>query len=240
MDQVTKLVLIKIKKAIALILENYLGLKKKESISVPVGFIAQSKNKAYVIFRGTKTTKEWVNNVSINLKDYFVPNYGNVHDGFFQIYNSARNDLLKLMKEIHSRKIFVAGHSLGGALATLSLPDIELNMSQKVAALYTFGSPRVGDNAFAKAFNDRFQDKSFRIANTSDIVTAIPLPIPMGAFLGGYFSHIDTPIDFTCQNNEIELNHVMKTYLAQLNEARKKNGIIYKIMKMGRLTHAST
>ena len=51
-------------------------------------------------------------------------------------------------------QIFVTGHSLGGALATLASYDIQQavqHMPVKVdVACYTFGSPRVGNHAFAR------------------------------------------------------------------------------------------
>jgi hypothetical protein len=77
-----------------------------------------------------------------------------------------------------------------------------------------------------KAFNDAFASRSFRISNTSDIVTSVPLPAPIAGIVGGYFSHVDTPIDMTIQKNDLEKNHSMRTYLAALNETRGRKGLL--------------
>ena len=41
-------------------------------------------------------------------------------------------------------------------------------------AMYTFGAPRVGNLAFAKAFDERMAGRSWRITNASDIVPSVP------------------------------------------------------------------
>ncbi len=50
--------------------------------------------------------------------------------------------------------LFITGHSLGGALATLALNELLLDPSMLPpttnVAVYTYGTPRVGDAAFAK------------------------------------------------------------------------------------------
>lgn len=40
--------------------------------------------------------------------------------------------------------------------------------------MYTFGAPRVGNSAFAEAFNSRLGNRSWRITNASDIVPTVP------------------------------------------------------------------
>lgn len=202
-------------------------LKKAKSVQLPIGFIAERKQTLYIIFRGTLTTQEWMRNISFNLKDYLLPDYGKVHEGFIQIYKLTRDGLLTaLSRQKKNTKIIIAGHSLGGALATLAAPDIEASTGLKIGAIYTFGSPRVGDDSFVKAYNRAYSEKTFRIANTSDIVTSIPLPVPFGILAGGYFSHVDTPVDCTLQGNDIEINHKMESYLSLLEAAGKGEGFL--------------
>jgi hypothetical protein len=69
--------------------------------------------------------------------------------------------------------LYVTGHSLGGALATLACFD----MSLEPAALYTFGCPRVGGKKFRAEFNRRMRDRAFRVVNHLDIVPRVPAPI---------------------------------------------------------------
>jgi hypothetical protein len=62
-------------------------------------------------------------------------------------------------------RIWLTGHSLGAALATLAADRF-----QDVQGLYTFGSPRVGDRQFQK----NFQLRAYRVVNGDDIVARVP------------------------------------------------------------------
>lgn len=112
-----------------------------------------------------------------------IPNidddFGYVTAGFRGIYISLRQQLIAALKQCPAdSQIFVAGHSLGGALATLAIPDIlkntHLKGHQKIV-LYTFASPRCGDKQFATSFQ-KMLVKHWRIANTEDFVTMLPFP----------------------------------------------------------------
>lgn len=72
---------------------------------------------------------------------------------------------------------YFAGHSLGGALATLAA------QKRHPRALYTFGSPRVGGRDFAVNMSQQ-RISSYRVANYIDLITRLPLPFK--------FRHIDS------------------------------------------------
>lgn len=82
-------------------------------------------------------------------------------------------------------KIYITGHSLGGALALLA-GRVLANAGRSIAsnnnpaserqysanlAICTFAAPRVGDNAFKSVFNDI---NVFRYVNTEDVVPTVP------------------------------------------------------------------
>jgi Lipase (class 3) len=107
--------------------------------------------------------------------------YGCTTLGFRQIYIDLRDAIISTLNNNgfdNNCKVFVAGHSLGAALATLAIPDILENIefvTHSNIFLYTFASPRCGDRIFA----DKLQKsgvKHWRIANTEDLVTMIPFP----------------------------------------------------------------
>jgi len=50
----------------------------------------------------------------------------------------------------------VTGHSLGAGLATLAAVDILLVAGKQIDYLYNFGSPRVGNEAFATYYDSLF------------------------------------------------------------------------------------
>jgi triacylglycerol lipase len=206
-------------------------LKVKEVVKIPIGFLAQCQNKIYLILRGTQTSNEWVKDFTINLEPCIFTDHGKVHEGFQRTYSLIRSDINESLSTISAKlPIYVAGHSLGAALATLASLDIELSTKNRVSALITYGSPRVGDDTFVKAFNMHFHNRSFRIVNTSDIVTSIPLPIPIVGAVGGYFSHVDTPVDMTIQKDDLGKNHSMQTYLSKMNEWRTHQGFFNKLL----------
>ncbi|CAM9276656.1 unnamed protein product [Ectocarpus sp. 12 AP-2014] len=65
--------------------------------------------------------------------------------------------------------MYIAGHSLGGALATVAAARLSYVDNMDIAGVYTIGSPRLNDGTPLK-------DKYFRCRNNNDIVTRIPLP----------------------------------------------------------------
>ncbi|KAL0050321.1 hypothetical protein WJX82_008957 [Trebouxia sp. C0006] len=72
-------------------------------------------------------------------------------------------------------KIFVTGHSLGGALATLAAFDIRRHLmdnmqSNAEVVCYTFAAPRTGNHAFAREYNTMVPD-TWSVINDQDVVT---------------------------------------------------------------------
>ena len=78
-------------------------------------------------------------------------NSGNVHRGFkaalLEVWTDLENYVSNLQKD--NLKIWITGHSLGAALATLAA-----DRYGNVQGLYTYGSPRVGDQDFKKDLFD--------------------------------------------------------------------------------------
>ncbi|WP_163836170.1 lipase family protein [Spartinivicinus ruber] len=108
--------------------------------------------------------------------DDFVPivdsSAPRVHKGFFNFFMALWECILKY-HEIHKQQIenfFVAGHSLGGAGATLIAAAIKELLSA-IPLLYTYGSPRVG----TKRFVGRYKTiPHFRHVNNRDAVPMVP------------------------------------------------------------------
>ena len=179
----------------------------------PMGFVATSKDgkSAYLIFRGTVTKQEFVKDAKIILNPYLFTNWGNVAVGFLEVYNACRESFMQVLKGLDtSMDFYISGHSLGAALSVLSLPDVAKATSFKSPTLYNFGCPRVGDNGFVTAYNALPGATTFRVVNSSDIVPGVPPPAPI------YYSHVDTPVEFNSQNNDVSLNHSMDTYVKAL------------------------
>ncbi|HNY22563.1 MAG TPA: lipase family protein, partial [Treponemataceae bacterium] len=184
---------------------------------VPIGFVARKDGDLYVAFRGTETANEWIGNFNQRLVDFFIPGYGNVHEGFQNSYLSVRDDVIAAVTGAGgAKRLYVTGHSLGAALATFATCDIEANAGKTALATYTYGSPRPGDAAFSAAYGNRFGGRTFRVENSSDIVPEVPFPAQFLGFLGGYFAHVDTPVMINVQKNDVEKNHAIATYVEAL------------------------
>jgi triacylglycerol lipase len=193
------------------------GLTDFVSKDVPLGFVVTRAKTAYLVFRGTVTPREWMFDANIQLQPYRLPGFGNVSDGFQNIYNRCRDSFMKKLNALSPDfELFITGHSLGSALSMLALPDVLASTHFNKVTLYNFAGPRVGDDEFVKAYNALPGQTTFRIVNTSDLVTSIPLPVEAPLLPSGYYSHVETPVDFTMQGNSVGVNHSMDTYLAAL------------------------
>ena len=103
----------------------------------------------------------------------FVPTVcrggGRVHRGFLDAFaeTSGRLDAIIRMKRPNQR-LWLTGHSLGGALATLAAAHVD---SMPTQGLYTYGCPRVGDAKFAAALPRR---SYYRFVHRDDWVPTVP------------------------------------------------------------------
>lgn len=127
--------------------------------------VVTTDDQCVLAFRGTEPTNitDWMTDFDIRQ----VPGpYGEVHAGFYEALSHVWSDIEPLVLE-GDRFVYVTGHSLGGALATLA--TAQLGFGQ----LYTFGSPKVFDAKGAKTF-DKYHE-SYRFVNNNDIVARVPL-----------------------------------------------------------------
>ncbi len=129
-----------------------------------------------LVTRGTITPQEWLNNADFALVpvDSTRPALGRVHRGFRNIYRGLGGDYNRWLTE-QTGQVYIVGHSLGGAVSQLAALDyLHTNPDARSrVAVYTFGAPRVGDDAFAASYNATVET-SYRIVNTSDVVPYIP------------------------------------------------------------------
>ncbi len=161
-----------------------------DSDSVPFGFIAQRQLEnglpgIFIVFRGTLTKDEWLDNLKFRQEPFFLrnPNLGRVSRGFQKIYTEGddgetlANTVIKTLETVPiNSQVFVTGHSLGAALATLctlhiSKQFVPSHPTFQEPILYTFASPRVGDSKFADSFKSL---TAYRISNSEDFVVNVP------------------------------------------------------------------
>jgi hypothetical protein len=87
--------------------------------------------------------------------------------GFLNEFNKIRPEVDKFIDSI-DKPVWLTGHSLGAAIVTLAAFYYG---EEKIAGLYTYGSPRVGNQNFADEFDRRrLKAISFRYVNGDDLV----------------------------------------------------------------------
>lgn len=145
-------------------------------------FLMGNSAEIVLAFRGTETDSLADIATDLRVRKVGGPLGGYVHRGFLsallQVWDDRRgfkgieHSLKDMKKRLGSPSVWVTGHSLGAALATLATAFL-VEAGQPVYGLYTFGSPRVGDSAFASAFDSRFK-RAYRVVNNNDVVTRVP------------------------------------------------------------------
>ena len=133
--------------------------------------VAWNKEILTIAFRGTEVKELSDVKADLNVDsvkaEYF---HGNVHEGFQTEVDKLWNIIVTyVMKNKKDRTIFVTGHSLGAAMATIVAARF-YKLKFKLGGLYTYGSPRVGN----KKFRDALGVNHYRFVNNSDDVTKIP------------------------------------------------------------------
>jgi len=128
------------------------------------------KDELVLSLRGSSSWEDVKTDIDVRRVPFFS---GLVHSGFLKQYQSIESIILQLVKETHVQTITCVGHSLGGALATLCALSVKNRFPEKYIQCISFGSPRVGNQAFAQEFDCKV-DKSVRVVNGQDIVTTRP------------------------------------------------------------------
>ncbi len=192
-------------------LESVTAEIKKRGPSLSVEFIAspdgtnplepstqalwiETDNAAILTFRGTPLDRidvqDIVSDTKATLVAFDAAGNGKIHKGFNAALDSVWGKVEAQLKRAAAtgKSVFVAGHSLGAALATLTTARVVLLDSLKdvrpsLKGLYTMGSPRVGDDQFISklvaAYQSAPQFPVVRLRNGNDIVTRVP-PTALG------------------------------------------------------------
>jgi hypothetical protein len=187
-------------------------------------YVSWTDDFVVVAFRGTQPDQ--FSDVFDDAKFGLVPwdrSPALVHSGFKGALDRVWPHLTRVLSPlVESRTTWFTGHSLGAALATLAADRCESD-----SCVCTLGSPRVGNEAFAKAFNARFGDRSRRYVSDADIVTHVPPPLPLP------YVHIDQlryiGADGSVGDQTPALGHFFNELIGQVRHLREtvellKNG----------------
>lgn len=195
-------------------------------VNVTVGGMFMNGSVGVIAFGGSLIPEQWridLDSVQVKAAAFTATPAINVHRGFYNYYVAVRPAIQSWLASNSATitQLLITGHSLGGATATLCYLDI---MSGNLlptpttvlptTVLYSFASPRVGDNSFLNAFNP-YIDNSFRVNNTEDLIPQLPL-VNMGTTANPVnYVHIGKGIAFTYSYGNYGDNH-NKAYWFQL------------------------
>lgn len=131
-----------------------------------VYLITRTRDITVIAVRGTAAVEDWLINFAVAKVD---TEHGPFHSGFF---DEAKKNLQRLEDVVRdSPLLYVTGHSLGGAVASI-LATIWRNRNQ-VRTPYVFASPRVATK------HSGLQSSRFNYVRPLDIVPRLP-PTAMG------------------------------------------------------------
>ena len=206
-----------------------------------IGVIFSSdSNKLWIAFRGSQTPDDWKEDFNLQ-QEYLFSSKGkkfgiqtqkhflsdikvngispNIHKGFVDVYEKVRSQIINTIKINDPNKlktIIVTGHSLGAAIATLTGIDLIKN-GYLNNIVYTFASPRIGDQLFADLVNNSL--KLYRIVNVSDVIPNLPLAVepnfvnPENPLI---YEHCGEVVYFSDNWFSIVNNHLMPIYMTGL------------------------
>ena len=116
-----------------------------------------------------------------------------VHSGFSKAYERLRPQIVSALEANSGKNVYVFGHSLGGAMATLCAVDIAINHQQHARSLthIVSGSPRVGNGTFRSLFESAVPN-NLRMSVGRDPVPRIPVGVParLERFEARHYRHV--------------------------------------------------
>ena len=184
------------------------------------GYIIADEHVIVIAFRGSESERDWVRNLLAFQGDSPL-GVGFVHHGFignlYEILPDLESALIQLRS--NNQHVWIAGHSLGGALAILAASHLEPIGLQ---GIYTFGQPVVGDTVFSARYDQLLKDRTYRFIEYGDPVPRLGVGIQVGnaKFFAenGFMSETDFRKDSLLENLLAITpgNHLIGQYLYYL------------------------
>jgi hypothetical protein len=127
-----------------------------------------------VAFRGSCAPADWRTNLTL------IPTkrpWGWVHLGFARaaeaLWPAVREQVASSLDP--QGKLYLTGHSLGGAMAVISALKVALELNSKVDGLVTFGQPPVAGRSTIRSLKAAGLQNYQRIVSSVDIVATGPI-----------------------------------------------------------------
>ncbi|HJD59182.1 MAG TPA: ankyrin repeat domain-containing protein, partial [Rickettsia endosymbiont of Omalisus fontisbellaquei] len=152
-----------------------------------------NEEKIIIGFRGTYHNQNWLSNIhalktTIKIKEKDITVHTGFHEALMTHWDRG-NDSEKPLKEIIKKylsdypeaKIYITGHSLGGAMASIAyckLLELGAEIGKPIeisnVSLYTYGQPLWMTANSETIVKELFKGNYYRIANYQDLVPTVP------------------------------------------------------------------
>ena len=158
-----------------------------------------------VVFRGSESVTNWLSDLDVAMTDYPNCEDCEVHKGFYTaeqaVIPQVKSEVSNLLKMYPNYRVLVTGHSLGAALATLTAADLKMSGVDSIS-LFNYGSPRVGNTAFASFYSKILGNDTNRITHHKDIVPHAPMHERFTHIAGEYYQPDDSITLLVCHGYE--------------------------------------
>ncbi|MEI9748312.1 lipase family protein [Moellerella wisconsensis] len=162
-------------------------------------FFVENDTQIIAAWRGTASARDALTDGTYRPipcpKNILSADKAKVHKGFLEAYQCIEKYFKKRIRQIprsaqDTKKLYICGHSLGGALALLHSAEL----SKYNPLLYTYGSPRVFTGSGVKALPSLIH---FRHINDADTVTSVPFDTNMDNWLFEAYGLLGTIFGFS-------------------------------------------
>lgn len=167
-------------------------------------FITHNDKVVLISVRGTASGADGLRDMDARQVPY-AEGEGQAHRGFYNAFLAVKPFVERYLDAFYTgeQTVIVCGHSLGGAIALLLAEWLRREWSYGDTLLYTFGSPRAGDQGFVTGasalthhrlvnHNDpvpslptTWMDAEWKVALAGTVVLFSSPPIGAGLLLGG-------------------------------------------------------
>lgn len=141
-------------------------------LSSTSGVLAMKNDALIIAFAGTDPLNllNWVSDF------YLGRPSADLHEGFQDAAAAVWTEIGTAIERSidNNRPLFVAGHSLGAAIAIVTADRAHSEKKLMRAEIYVFGAPRVGRTEFVTRYNSTFGPTTYRFVHGKDIVPTVP------------------------------------------------------------------
>lgn len=137
--------------------------------------VDHARGEVVVAVRGSNNVRNFITDVVFAFQDSDLADGAKVHTGFAaawdEISEGVTSAVSSALSENAGYRLLISGHSLGGAVATLA--GAYLRRSGYPNDIYTFGSPRVGNDVFTDFVTDQ-TGAEYRVTHLDDPIPRLP------------------------------------------------------------------